>query len=102
MSGRSENASSTHFMNKSIMHLVARLLLWYATDIIHWGDESQRTHSYTAREVGEGAIVVDSDFKLRRITIVLVTAAFAAALLFLEGGKPSRTLKGGRHGDRRE
>src|SRR3712207_2955465 len=36
-------------------------------------------------------IVVDSIFKLRRITtIVLVTAAFAAALLFLEGGKPSQ------------
>jgi peptidoglycan-N-acetylglucosamine deacetylase len=34
--------------------------------------------------------VVDSDFNLRRITIVLVTAAFAVALLFLEGGKPSQ------------
>ena len=35
--------------------------------------------------------MVDSIFKLRRITtIVLVTAAFAAALLFLEGGKPSQ------------
>jgi peptidoglycan/xylan/chitin deacetylase (PgdA/CDA1 family) len=35
-------------------------------------------------------IVVDSAFKLRRIIIVLVTAAFAAALLFLAGGKPSQ------------
>ena len=34
--------------------------------------------------------MVDSAFKLRRIIIVLVTAAFAAALLFLAGGKPSQ------------
>jgi peptidoglycan-N-acetylglucosamine deacetylase len=34
--------------------------------------------------------VVDSDFKLRRITIVLVTVALAAALLFVEGAKASQ------------
>jgi peptidoglycan-N-acetylglucosamine deacetylase len=38
-----------------------------------------------------GEIVADSDFKLRRITmVVLVTAALAAALLFVEGAMPSQ------------
>jgi peptidoglycan/xylan/chitin deacetylase (PgdA/CDA1 family) len=38
----------------------------------------------------KGEIVADSNFRLRRTIIVLVTAAFAAALLFVEGGKPSQ------------
>src|SRR5215208_7497297 len=55
------------------------------------GVVSQRTDSYTVRKVSEGEIVADSDFKLRRITmVVLVTAALAAALLFVEGAMPSQ------------
>jgi peptidoglycan-N-acetylglucosamine deacetylase len=44
-------------------------------------------------KVSEGEIVVLSDFKLRRLTIVLVTVAFAAALLFVVGGTPSQAQK---------
>jgi peptidoglycan/xylan/chitin deacetylase (PgdA/CDA1 family) len=54
------------------------------------GVESKLVDSYTAREISEGGIVVDSDFKLSRITIVLVTVALAAALLFVEGAKASQ------------
>jgi peptidoglycan/xylan/chitin deacetylase (PgdA/CDA1 family) len=72
------------------MYLVVRLLPQYATNLTRLSVVSQHVDSYTAREVSEGEIVLNSDFKLRRITIVLVTAVFAVALLFVEGGKPSQ------------